>query len=842
MTPLFARIGSAAVTGLVCWLLLWQLNAEREAVRHLEETQLLETYGSDLNKEFDRALISVRVLSVLSREDELSNEQFQRLASELFNQLDGILSLQLAPDAVVTYMYPDDLSSGIRGQKLLEHPVTRYSAEAAIASRQIRIDGPRLLNQGGKGIVVRLPIFQKGQFWGFATAVFRINELLNRVRPDELKILGFDFNIWVRSESGTSQPLFDNELQQDTAGVHFLEIDVANQHWTLGIRSINESLIAHISWTEILVCVLITWLASALASSTFLLYRHRNELSQLVDEKTADLKQREVNLKQAQRVAKLGSWHRSPGDGVRWLSEQAMHLLESPSSDQNLEEYALRMPAEYRSGFLTFCSSESRSNRSVEYRVYSGNRVIWVREVVEYDPATNMLIGTVQDITTDKENLEVIWRQANIDELTGLPNINYLKTLLSETIAQQTPSGSLLLILMDIQQFKVINDSYGKKSGDELLISVAERLSGTFPDAELIGRFTADLFLVVLKKQPLESDIEQIGHIIDKYFETPLHIEEVLRYVSFNVGMAYWPQDGHTAEELLRCTEIALHAAKAQGDQGRICHYSAQLLADSKEQDEVCRDLRVAIRENDIFMMYQPIIDAANGRMTGVEALVRWQHPVKGFIGPDSFIPLAENNGLIFSLGKAIFQQVSADSFLLADQGLSALRININISRNQFFDDGFSDFLASQLAQGFPENQKITLEVTESYELMDYEALQAVISQVNSKHLQWSLDDFGTGYSSYSAIGLLPIDNIKIDRSFISSIEQSDVDQAIVSNIIKMAHTLNKTVTAEGIENSEQAQLLKQLGCDYFQGYYFSKPLMPEALVQFYRQHSASKA
>lgn len=838
MSPQFFRISSAVITGIICWLVLWLLNTERVAVRQLEEAQLLEAYASDLNKEFDRALISVRVLSVLSREDDLSHDQFQNLAGALYNQLDGILSLQLAPDGVVSFMYPDDLSSGIRGQKLLEHPVTKDSAKAAIASRQILIDGPRMLNQGGRGIVVRLPIFQQEQFWGFATAVFRLNDLLARIRLKELKTLGFDFNIWVASESEPLQSLFDSGIPEDATDIRSLDIEVANQIWTLGIRSTDSSLISYISWAEILVAILITWLASALAYSTSQLYRHRNELSLLVDERTVDLKQSEVNLKQAQRVARLGSWYKPPGTGVRYLSDQAMHILQVNESTQDLTRYMGLISPEYQAGFEAFCSSQAKGNRSVEYMINTGSRLIWIREVVEFDPLSQKLIGTIQDITRDKQNQAVIWHQANIDDLTELPNINYSKNLLADNLnLLDASSDSVALMLFDIQHFKVVNDSYGKKTGDQLLIAVAERLSHAFPDALLIGRFTADLFLVALKREANITEKNPVGAVVEKQFESPLHINEVLRYVSFNIGIAYWPKDGATVDELLQSTEIALHAAKAHGEQGHICHYSSSLLDSSKEQDELSRDLRVAIRENEIFMVYQPVVDATSESVVGVEALVRWQHPVKGFIGPDKFIPIAERNGLIFSLGKAIFRCVSKDSLILAEQGLGELRININISRSQFFDDGFSDFLAHELKTGFSAGQKITLEVTESYELMDYDALNTVISKVDNEFLQWSLDDFGTGYSSYSAIGLLPVDNIKIDRSFISAIEQSEVDQAIVRNIIAMAHTLKKSVTAEGIEKQEQALLLKQMGCDYFQGYFYSKPLAPDTLIHWYHDN-----
>lgn len=838
--PRLVRGISALVAAVLCWIFLWQLNAERDEIRQLEEVQLLEAYASGLSREFDRALISVKVLSVLSEENELSKGRFQRLASELYNQLDGVLSLQLAPDAVVSYMYPDDMSSGIRGQKLLEHPVTQHSARAALESRQLLIDGPRTLNQGGKGIVIRLPVFREGLFWGFATAVFRLDELLGRIRLEELKILGFDFNIWVRSETGSLQSLFESSLHFSGKDFKRQTIAVANQEWILGIRSTNGSLISYISWLELFVAVLIVWLVSALAVATSQLYRHRNELSGLVDEKTADLRQQEVNLKQAQRVARIGSWFCEPDMTVRSLSDQAMQVLQTDEPEQRLADYALRVKPDYRALFQSFINSAVQANRSIEYQVESQGEVRWLREVVELDSANNKWVGTVQDITSEKRSQEVIWRQANIDELTELPNVNYLKTLLEAKVAQLSPSSdSLLLLLFDIQHFKAVNDSYGKRAGDELLVAVVDRLSETFPDAELMGRFSADVFMVVLRGQDEASVINDTYSAVEQQFEVPLlieGIEEVVRYVSFNIGLAFWPKDGYSAEEILRCTEVALHAAKAQGEQGRICPYSSQLLANAKEVDELRLDLRKAVRDHDIFMMYQPLIDAASEKIIGVEALVRWQHPEKGFIGPDKFIPLAERDGLIFSLGKAIFRQVSRDSAFFAEHGLGFLRININISRTQFFDDGFSDFLVNALNKDFPADQKITLEVTESYEFLDFDALHTVISKVDKDSLQWSLDDFGTGYSSYSAIGLLPINNIKIDRSFIASIEQSEVNQAIVRNIITMAHTLNKTVTAEGIESRAQAVILKEMGCDFFQGYFFSKPLMPNVLIEWYRE------
>lgn len=832
---LTARLLTAVLMAFLCTLFLFQLNASRAQVKHLEELKLLEEISAALSKELDRSFVSVQVLSVLAFDEQVDDSRFQRLASQLYQDLDGVLSLQLSPNGVVTHLYPDDPSSGIKGRDLLAPGNTQQSALQAIERKRLFIDGPKELQQGGLGIVGRLPIFKDGVFWGFVTTVYRLDDLLAPLKLNRLARTGIDYGIWVDKEAGKPVAIVNSELNLKDNGLNTLAISVANQRWILAIKQQHSSLFEFITVAELVGALVITWLVSSLVASMIQLYFHRRHLNELIAEKTFDLRQRELDLNQAQRIARLGSWSMTPGSPYRTLSPEAQSIFHTTAQQQVIAEYLQDVVDEFRDGVSEFLNADGQGNSSIEYKIVTPEGDVWLKEVVNVEKDMQQLIGTVQDISVEKQNQKLIWQQANIDRLTGLPNLHYSRSLLADQILDlDDKKDSLIFILVDIHQFKKINDGLGINAGDELLVLVAGKLKDSFPDALLLARYAADVFLIVLKKKQHDLNEERIASVINSYFDGPVNLEEASRYLTFHFGISNWPKHDSSVEGLLHCADAALHAAKEQENNNNTCIFHPQLLEDLRLQEELDLDLRIAIREGQLHILYQPVIDCASNDIYAVEALVRWQHPEKGLIPPDNFIPRAESNGLIFSLGRSVVRLVCEDCYKFHLHGLKGLRININVSRNQFLDEGFSQFLNSQLNNHFPAGQKVTFEVTESSELNDYDTLVSVITDVNYKHLQWSLDDFGTGYSSYSAIGLLPIDNIKIDRSFISNMDANSVDQAIVRNIIVMAQTLDKTVTAEGIENQQQLKLLQEMGCNFLQGYYFSKPVSAAEIIETY--------
>ncbi|WP_119394498.1 bifunctional diguanylate cyclase/phosphodiesterase [Salinibius halmophilus] len=818
------RISAALIAGLIAFAVLWQLNSERFNLRKAEVEQLLDGYQQRLSSEFSRALISVEVLSGLAPNGPNTPEYFERISASLYQQLDGVLSLQLAPGGVVTYLYPASPDSGVLGNNLLRNPVTQASAELAISTKQIVVDGPRSLQQGGLGIVARQPIFIEQSFWGFATAVFRLNDLLDNMDFSELSRAGYQLAIVVERPDSSPFPVLNGNL--DTNPISSTTLRLANLHWVLSIHSEKNSWIGEIRPLEVLIAALFVALVAAQAGTTVQLVSHRGLLNSIIDARTRDLRQREVELNQAQHVAKVGSWYMNQGDLVRRLSPQAMRVLSINDNKQNIAGYQSQVLPQFREAYYSFL--QSSQNNTIEYKVNTsaGERVM--REVMHND--NGQLVGTIQDISESQMQLELIWQQSHFDQLTGLPNKQYACELVQNYYNASSPS-SLIIALIDIRHFKAVNDGLGQKVGDELLVAVTGRLQSAFPDAVVLGRFAGDVFLLVLDDNKLHGELIDL---IQQCFINSVQVTDAKRVVEVQVGLAKLPQDGVEVVEVMRNAEIALHSCKQKNHQPAFLWFNPEQLHALQALDELDRSLRTAIAQQQLTMVYQPIVEAKTRKLVSAEALVRWTHPVEGDIRPDIFIARAEQNGLIFSLGREIIQLVASDSRNFAKSNLGMVPLSINVSRAQFFDDGFSAFLNQQLTSQFAPAQVVSLEVTESFEFTDYAGLSAIIESVDYPALKWSLDDFGTGYSSYSAIGKLPIDNIKIDRSFIAHLEESTVNQSIVANIITMAHTLGKTVTAEGVETEGQCELLVMMQCDYLQGYLFDKPLAPNILIERY--------
>ncbi len=456
---------------------------------------------------------------------------------------------------------------------------------------------------------------------------------------------------------------------------------------------------------------------------------------------------------------------------------------------------------------------------------------IWCKLLIspvpdETDQVT-YFIGVQTDISEHKRDEERLAHQSTHDALTGLPNRNLLKDRLEQAIAQTDRSeDSVALLFLDLDHFKLINDSLGHAAGDRMLLDVAERLRVCVREGDTVSRHGGDEFVLVLR------EIDQSHHvatICEKIFRTiadPFFIQGHNFHVTCSIGIALYPQDGTDTATLFKYADMALYQAKDHG-RNHFQFFSSEMNERMQERVMLDEALRSAIANDELLLHYQPLVSLSTGQLVGLETLVRWQHPVFGMVSPVRFIPIAEESALIASISEWVLRKACQDIRTWIDQGLTGFQVAVNVSPRQFRDPRLADRIERVLAEYHINPGMLSLEITETVLMQDTASSEATLLQLKALGVDLALDDFGTGYSSLSYLKRFPFDRVKIDRSFVKDITTDADDAAISKAIISMAHSLGIRVVAEGVETAAQCQFLRRHRCDEMQGYYFSRPLPP---------------
>ncbi len=439
-------------------------------------------------------------------------------------------------------------------------------------------------------------------------------------------------------------------------------------------------------------------------------------------------------------------------------------------------------------------------------------------------------VSQFTDITEKKKKDELILSQANYDQLTGLPNRNLFKDRLEMKIKKsRRTKSSLSMLFLDLDHFKDINDTLGHDKGDDLLREVASRLGSCISETDTVARLGGDEFAIVLSDFVDKRQVEAVALHIIQSLNKPFNFNQNRTdyYISTSIGIVFYPQDGTDMKSLMKHADQAMYAAKLEG-RNRFCHFTPSMQREAHEKMALIHDLRQAIAKNELQVHYQPILELSSGRLIKAEALVRWKHPRRGMISPNTFIPLAEESGLILEIGEMVFKR----SIALIDEWQKRLgyiiQISVNMSPIQFkFMNKFS-WLDNLTQLGLPGNC-INVEITEGLLLKDSAVVQEYLLEFRNNGIEVSIDDFGTGFSSLSYLKKFDIDYLKIDHSFINQLIDSETDRALVEAIIVMAHKLDIKTIAEGVETKEQQDLLSHFGCDYVQGFLYSKPIKGKA-------------
>jgi diguanylate cyclase (GGDEF)-like protein/PAS domain S-box-containing protein len=592
----------------------------------------------------------------------------------------------------------------------------------------------------------------------------------------------------------------------------------------------------------------------------YTLLGHRVRYLLRASQAIAGLVESERRLASAQRAARLGYWDWSALTGTLSGSEQVYEILGVASGESlsTFDELLDRVHPEDR-GTVQDWLSEARTNglpRSVTHRVTRPDgRECHVRQQVEgvlEGGTVTHLYGTLQDITELTQAQQRIWKLAYFDGLTDLPNREFFRERVDYAVrVAKRHDRQLALLFIDLNHFKRINDTLGHGVGDQLLQATARRLRESLRVTDTVGRLDTDSetgdiarlggdeFTILLSEIRRSEDARRVAERIFENLSQPLILSGHEVLVTPSVGIAVYPADGEDADTLLKNADMAMYYAKRSGT-GHCQFFNPSMNDAALRRLTLETQLRRALERNELSLSYQPQVDTASGTLSGVEALLRWHSPLLGNISPVDFIPLAEETGLIVSIGEWVLRTACAQTREWHDTGIRMPRVAVNVSAQQFVQPGFADLVERILQETGVAPSTLELEVTESVLMKDADTAVATLTRLKAIGVQLAIDDFGTGYSSLAYLKQFPIDRLKIDKAFVKDITTDADDAAIATAVIAMASRMELGVVAEGVEEAAQVGFLKENLCDEIQGYFVSRPLPAREITEFLRQYAGA--
>jgi diguanylate cyclase (GGDEF)-like protein/PAS domain S-box-containing protein len=543
-----------------------------------------------------------------------------------------------------------------------------------------------------------------------------------------------------------------------------------------------------------------------------------------------------ASLAEVQRIANIGSWTWNLVTGDQSWADEAYRIFGySPGAvPASHDAFVRTIHPEDRQPVETAIQTAIAEGRSfsIDHRIVWPNgeeRIVHHQgDVVRDDQGhLNRALGIVQDVTERRTMESKLAHQAHHDPLTGLPNRALFSRRLAEALeppASGDTPGSVAVLFLDLDHFKKTNDTLGHQAGDQLLTSVAQELRHCTRDTDIVARLGGDEFTVLLRDLHHQDDAVRVARRISASLEQPFHLGGHEIYLTTSIGIALGQPGRDRPVDLLRNADVALYRAKDAG-RARWAIFEPSMNAAAPERFSLEADLWRATRRGEFRLCYQPQVELGSGRLIGMEALIRWQHPSRGLVSPAEFIPLAEESGLILQIGRWVLAEACRQARTWQDRLANPPAVTVNLSARQFRDPNLVGDVAHVLESSGLRPRHLTLEITETVVMEDAEATVATLHQLKELGVQVAVDDFGKGYSSLSYLKRFPVDTLKIDKEFVGGIGRNQCDTAISTSVVSLAHAFGLRVVAEGIERIEQLRHLRTLGCELGQGYFFSAPL-----------------
>jgi diguanylate cyclase (GGDEF)-like protein len=576
-----------------------------------------------------------------------------------------------------------------------------------------------------------------------------------------------------------------------------------------------------------------------------------------IREKNSLMVETTTRLEEAQRIAHIGNWEWDVEQDNLWCSDEFYRICNIiPSEYKNNYQSLVNLvhPEErglFERSIKRALNQDERFN--IEHRILlsDGNERFVHHEgtmTTSKEDSPRRLVGIIHDITERKQYEDQLIKEANFDRLTDLPNRNLLLDRLKQTLLTAKRNNQMVgLLHINLDHFKDVNDTYGHISGDNLLIQAAKRLQSCLRQSDTIARLGGDEFTVILTNLSQEEVASVVASKIIANLEKPFLVDDYEVFIGASIGITIYPNDAvatndvHDPVSMLRHADIALSRAKDLG-RNTFCYFTPRMDQEVTNRMSLANDLRKAVEQNDFSVYYQPIVDLKTGHIVSAEALVRWFHSERGAVSPAQFIPLAEETGLIGPLGEEILKQACEQAGSWQNLTVSPPRVSVNLSVRQLKLGLSKETIIQTLNNSGLSPSRLTFEITESMIMTDTEESIKWMNSIRELGIDFSVDDFGTGYSSLSYLKRLPVDVLKIDRSFIKDLMTNPEDSSLIETIIAIGRSQRLRVVAEGVEEVNQLNFLHQLQCDSVQGYYYSKPLPAKEFAELLQSWNPNKA
>jgi diguanylate cyclase (GGDEF)-like protein len=759
----------------------------------------------------------------ISATPDLSASDFERFAKQLFKKSSMLVNFASAKDLKVNYVYPLAGNESVVGLDYRMLPSQLDDVLRVLKTRQTQIIGPVNLVQGGTAFIGRAPIITSdGKDWGIISAPIRTEDLYKfsglEVYSDEMKIA-------IRSYDalGVEKQVFYGDPNVFNDPKRLISVfNVGSDSWHLAAVPYSEDN----ALPSNIFALRTYFVFAAVFLSIFVWFRFQQEYEKRRLE--LELRDDKILLESVGSVAKIGGWKLdNQGQFIKW-SKQTSKILQRekgfrPATVDTLRPLFTESDFVLLSELLELAFSESQPF-DIELQLKTNdNSVIWLRIMSDgISPRTESgITGTIQDITEKVINAKLIEYQATYDSLTCLPNrVLYYDRLRSAIKTADRNQQKLAVLFVDLDRFKPVNDNHGHQAGDQMLIEAANRIRNCIRSSDTVSRLSGDEFAVILVDIPQYKQVMKITEHIIREMQQPFMIDNASIYSSASIGIALYPNDALTADDLLRKADQAMYAVKANGRNGSQ-FYTTEMQLRSEYRHDMLNKLIEAINTQKLETYFQPIFNLETGKIERCETLARWKNDQGDFVPPSEFISLAEESGLINRI----------DLFMLEKSGealtelASAVELSINISPRLFQtkDKALETWMASIIM--ISQSIDITVEITERLLTEDSEIALKVLTQLKEYDIKIAIDDFGTGYSSLSYLIKYPVDVIKIDRSFVGNIGTDSSAEPLIETILAMAERLDIKVVAEGIETQEQLDYLKRNRCHFGQGYLLGRPM-----------------
>ncbi len=820
--------------------LIWKLEQRNLTAERLRLDAIAGDHAHAIQTMMERALSATYSIAAMVRQGKGNVPDFEGVATEMLPSYPGVAILGLSPDGIIQRVAPRAGNEKSIGFNQLKDPVQGREARMAKETGKLTLAGPLKLVQGGLGAVGRLPIFLDGPegkpvFWGLTYAVIRFPKALESARLAQLTNSGIDYTLWRINP--------DTQLREVIAGnTGFLEapvehsLAVPNGEWTLSVAPAR-------GWGNLPELLLKAGLG--LVFSTMLAYAskllvelkaHERGQEDLIAQRTAEIATSQNKL-QATLEAIPDVMLEMGLDGTYHDYHAPRSNTAFPPADfflgKNVNEV---LPAD---AALTVMSALQQAHRmghseGYEFALDTPNGHFWfeISLTRKHDAsvAEPRFIVLSRNVTQRKNSEEEINKLAFYDPLTNLPNRRLMVDRLRQSLSGSARSGRVgALQFIDLDNFKTLNDTQGHDMGDLLLQQVAQRLTNCMREGDTVARLGGDEFVVMVEelsesREEAANLARAIGEKILTSISEPYRLAGLEYQITPSIGITLYADQKQSSDELLKQADMAMYQSKAAG-RNTLRFFDPAMQAVITTRVNLEADIRQGILKDQFVLYYQPQVNREN-RVVGAEVLLRWPHPVRGMVSPGEFIPLAEDTGLILPLGNWVLETACTQLALWAQSPQTEhLTLAVNVSARQFRQPDFVAYVMDLINYTGVNPKRLKLELTESLLVNDVEDTKLKMTALKACGVGFSLDDFGTGYSSLSYLKALPLDQLKIDQSFVRDLMTDTNDAAIALAVITLGHALGLAVIAEGVETTAQREHLHSQGCDAYQGFLLGRPM-----------------